>query len=120
MAPALPNGKAANEEMVPLDTVPGTTGGLRVSSRDVSSHAVKDYRALAIASIICGLSCLGVLALISSVKVRERRERDPESAQVHSRRARNYSAAALAALVGLIALALVLMALVSYLLTLVN
>lgn len=34
-----------------------------------SSTRDKDHRILAIASIICGLSCIGIVALINSVKV---------------------------------------------------
>ncbi|KAG9350035.1 hypothetical protein JZ751_026388 [Albula glossodonta] len=104
-------------EHVSLQTVPGT--GNMTGAHAFSSGPVRDYRRLAIGSIICGISCIGIYALINSVKAWERRESDPENAEIYSNKARKWSFFAIAAWVGLLILIPVLMALVSYLLTLI-
>ncbi|XP_036409404.1 transmembrane protein 265-like [Megalops cyprinoides] len=107
------------DEVVPLQSVQ-STGHQSRGGDDSPKSQIKDYRRLAIASIICGISCIGILSLISSVKVREWRQTDPEKAQVHSLKARRFSIIAIATWLGLLVLIPVLMALVSYLLTLIN
>lgn len=116
-----PSGAAvrAAEEATPLQSVPGS-GQLSSGKNEAPKIRRNDYRKLAIASIICGLSCVGIIALINSVKARERTSRDPESAQIYAHRARRFSLIAIAAWFGLLVLILVLMALVSYLLTLID
>lgn len=111
-----PSGAAvrAAEEATPLQSVPGS------GKNEAPKIRCNDYRKLAIASIICGLSCVGIIALINSVKARERTSTDPESAQIYAHRARRCSLIAIALWFGLLVLILVLMALVSYLLTLIN
>ncbi|XP_066578121.1 transmembrane protein 265 [Amia ocellicauda] len=114
----VPNGKSGkDDETVPLNVTPGLGAEVR---RSAPGKLLKEYRILAIASIVCGLSCLGMVALINSVKVRECRATDPERAQRCSRRARKYSLLAIGLWVGLLILVPTLMALVSYLLTLQN
>ncbi|KAJ8414203.1 hypothetical protein AAFF_G00050730 [Aldrovandia affinis] len=93
-------------------------GNVSRTHNDISTGHIKDYKRLAIGSIICGISCIGICALINSVKVRERRVSDPEKAQMYSNKARKLSLIAIAVWVGLLILIPVLMALVSYLLTL--
>ncbi|XP_036373790.1 transmembrane protein 265-like [Megalops cyprinoides] len=107
------------DESVPLQTVPGM-GRMSGDQSDIPTGHVRDYRRLAIGSIICGMSCIGIFALINSVKVRERRTSDPEKAQIYSHKAWKFSLIAIAVWVGVIILIPVLMALVSFLLTLKN
>lgn len=61
------------EEVVPLQTVPTsgeTCNQVTSSGRGVASCCDdKHHRKLAICSIICGISCIGIKALINSVKV---------------------------------------------------
>ncbi|KAJ8253522.1 hypothetical protein COCON_G00201340 [Conger conger] len=111
------------EEGTALQSVPGS--GLQPASRnDAPNHhynvPYKDYRKLAISSIICGISCIGIFALINSVKARERSLRDPERAQINSHKARQLSFLAIAVWMGVLVLIPTVMALVSYLLTLIN
>lgn len=70
---------ATKEEILPLNIVPGqgdkeTTAESSKPSpvRKMISNLRNDrtHRVLAIMSIICGVSCIGIKALISSVKVR--------------------------------------------------
>lgn len=76
--------QSATMEDILLTAVPGT-GDTTDASNDTTclqvitccghDHTVpscakdRDYRRLAISSIICGLSCIGILALVNSVKV---------------------------------------------------
>ncbi|KAG7459904.1 hypothetical protein MATL_G00215700 [Megalops atlanticus] len=55
------------DEVVPLQSVQ-STGHQSSGGDDSPKSQIKDYRQLAIGSIICGISCIGILALISSVK----------------------------------------------------
>uniref|UniRef100_A0A8C9VVH9 Si:dkey-16l2.20 n=1 Tax=Scleropages formosus TaxID=113540 RepID=A0A8C9VVH9_SCLFO len=92
------------DEEVPLD------------SDHHSGGRVKKYRLLAICSIICGVSCIGILSLVNSVKAQERRTKDPEKAQENSRLARKYGLLAIGLWVTIIVLTPLLMALLSYIL----
>ncbi|KAJ8284310.1 hypothetical protein COCON_G00031600 [Conger conger] len=109
--------KSGTAENVTLETGPDFRNMSRMHN-DISTSHIRDYRWLAIASIICGISCIGISALINSVKVQERRESDPEKAQVYSGNARKLSFIAIAVWVGLLILIPMLMALLSYLFTL--
>ncbi|XP_036445695.1 transmembrane protein 265-like [Colossoma macropomum] len=88
----------------------------------------RDYRKLAIGSIICGLSCLGIMSLIYSVKTRAMNKGKlniPEADRAkkgkeYSKKARNYGIFAIVAWVALLILIPLLTGLVSYLLTLIN
>ncbi|KAL4658214.1 transmembrane protein 265 [Arapaima gigas] len=99
--------RQTSDEEIPLDS------GQMSSS---SSGRIRKYRQLAVWSIICGLSCIGILSLINSVKAQERRNRDPEKARENSRLARKYGFLAIGLWILLIVLTPILMALVSYLL----
>ncbi|KAG9342901.1 hypothetical protein JZ751_015117 [Albula glossodonta] len=80
----------------------------------------ENYRKLAIGSIICGISCIGIYALINSVKAEERSHKDPESAQIYAHKAKKLGILAIGIWVGLLILIPMLMALVSYLLTFID
>lgn len=65
-----------DEEVVPLkdlDTVPGSGNNNQViistGQDDASCCHDRNHRKLAICSIICGITCIGIKALINSVKV---------------------------------------------------
>ncbi|KAJ8347395.1 hypothetical protein SKAU_G00287960 [Synaphobranchus kaupii] len=106
-------------EVTPLQSVPGS--GLQTGSENDSPKPhYKDYRKLAISSIVCGISCIGIFALINSVKAREKSRKDPENAKSYSHKAKRLSLIAITVWVGVLVLIPMLMALVSYLLTLIN
>ncbi|KAK1151925.1 transmembrane protein 265-like [Acipenser oxyrinchus oxyrinchus] len=113
----LTNGQVCNgSEATPLAMTPGSVEGSVARPRP--PH--KEYRTLSIASVICGISCIGVLAVISSVKASERRRYDPEQADLFASKARRFSVLSITVFVGLLVLVPLLMALVSYLLTIVD
>lgn len=108
-------------EEVSLDLLPGS--GENQNHREASlwwdsapSCHDRNFRRLAYCSIICGISCIGIFALVNSVKAEE--SRDPARAARLSRRSRNLSIISILTWLGLLALIPCLMALVSYLLTL--
>lgn len=76
------------------------------------------YRKLAIFSIVCGLSCIGAVALKYSVKAKETKRFDPQRAAVLTQKARKFSIISIVTLFSILAAIPVLMALVSYLATL--
>lgn len=76
------------------------------------------YRRLSIFSIICGLSCIGAIALKYSVKAKETHRHDPVRAAQLAQKARKFSIISIATLFSILAAVPVLMALVSYLATL--
>ncbi|XP_071387204.1 transmembrane protein 265-like [Centroberyx affinis] len=78
----------------------------------------RDHRKLAIGSIICGISCIGIVALINSVKARE--AGNPQKAEHFSRRARKFGVISIVSWLALLVLAPLLLALCSYLLTLID
>lgn len=75
------------------------------------------YRRLSIFSIVCGLSCIGAIALKYSVKAKETHRSDPERAAILAQKARKFSIISIATLFSILAAVPVLMALVSYLAT---
>lgn len=85
---------------------------------------VKDYRKLAICSIICGLSCVGIVSLIYSVKTRESNKKyggeAPNKAKEYSRKTLQWGIGAIVAWCGLLILTPLLLGLLSYLLTFIN
>ncbi|TSQ23959.1 hypothetical protein Baya_11526 [Bagarius yarrelli] len=85
---------------------------------------VKDYRTLSICSIICGLSCLGIVSLIYSVKTRELNKRSPAEtspkAKEYSKKTLKWGVGAIIAWVILILVFPLLMGLLSYLLTFID
>lgn len=80
----------------------------------------REHRRLAIYSVICGLSCVGVTALIYSVKARERRQTDPEKAQQYSDKARCRALVAIALGIAFPVFLVLLVIFASYLLTLID
>lgn len=74
------------------------------------------HRKLAICSIICGISCIGIKALIHSVKAEM--TTDPEKATEFLNKAKKNSIISIVTLVSILAAIPILMALISYLLTL--
>uniref|UniRef100_A0A3Q1FH18 Si:dkey-16l2.20 n=1 Tax=Acanthochromis polyacanthus TaxID=80966 RepID=A0A3Q1FH18_9TELE len=110
--------------MIPLNTVPGTGDAENNDTCDegVISAAPfctdKHHRKLAICSIICGVSCIGVKALIYSVKAEM--SEDLEAAQNLSQRAKKFSIISIVIWVLIVASFPLLMGLISYLLTLLD
>lgn len=81
----------------------------------------EDHRKLAICSIFCGVSCLGIVALISSVKVRTARKAgDLETERRHSQRAKKYAVMSIVVLVLILVSTPILLGLISYLLTFID
>ncbi|KAG9264029.1 transmembrane protein 265 [Astyanax mexicanus] len=86
----------------------------------------RDYRVLAISSIICGLSCIGIMSMIFSVKTRTMNKRwlnsgeegMQEKAKEYSRKTLTYGILAIIVWVVILICTPLLVGLVSYLLTL--
>lgn len=114
MSAASPHTSVPVDEGIPLTTIAGS--GDADGGSGSSSSKVRYHRCLATWSIICGLSCIGIKALIYSVKAET--ERDPEAAIVFSRRAKKLSIISFVAWICILASIPVLMALFSYLATL--
>lgn len=76
------------------------------------------YRRLSITSIVCGLSCIGAVALKYSVKAKETQRRDPALAAVYAQKARKLSIISIVMLFSILAAVPIFMALFSYLATL--
>lgn len=127
--------QSATMEDILLTAVPGTgdttdapndTTCLQVITCCGHDHTVpscakdRDYRRLAISSIICGLSCIGILALVNSVKAREARKTTPEKAKQYSQRAKTFGIISIVVWVVILVLSPLLLVLVSYLLTLID
>lgn len=88
-----------------------------ISGRDAASCCTdSNYRKLAICSIICGLSCIGIKALIYSVKAEG--ATDPENAAEFSKRAKKFGIISIVVWFSFLASIPILMALLSYLFTL--
>ncbi|XP_066497925.1 transmembrane protein 265-like [Hoplias malabaricus] len=88
-------------------------------------HKNSDYRVLAISSIICGLSCIGILSLINSVKARainkgQLRVDGEKTGKKYSKKARNYGILAIVLWLVLLALLPLLLGLLSYILTFID
>lgn len=115
-----PQMREAEDEEVPLNLLPGSgeeqnTRNHAISGSDATyCCADRYYRRLAICSIICGLSCIGCKALIYSVKAEE----DPERATEFSRGAKKFGIISIVLWFSFLASIPILLALVSYLLTL--
>uniref|UniRef100_A0A8C0G9Y0 Transmembrane protein 265 n=1 Tax=Chelonoidis abingdonii TaxID=106734 RepID=A0A8C0G9Y0_CHEAB len=72
-------------------------------------------RNLAIGSIICGCSCLGVLALIYAVKANEKRKTNSPDTDLWARKSFRFSLLSIGVWVSLLILVPLLMGLISYL-----
>ncbi|KAI7803898.1 hypothetical protein IRJ41_013054 [Triplophysa rosa] len=83
-----------------------------------------DHRRLAICSIICGLSCIGIVSLIYSVKSRETRKtlqtQDNLKVKEYSRKALKWGTASIVAWVFLICIFPFLLGLLSYIMTFID
>ncbi|XP_069573614.1 transmembrane protein 265-like [Brachyistius frenatus] len=120
-----PQKPGSEHEEVPLTQISGSADSHHNNS---SNHNVivpkegadEDHRTLAICSIICGISCVGVKALIYSVKAEERRGKDPEKAAEFSKRARKFSIISIVTCASLLVSVPLLFVLISYLLTLID
>lgn len=107
------------------ETSPDAESGNQ-SSSDAPDCKNRDYRFLAISSIICGLSCIGILSLIYSVKARALNKRclipgeeDREAkAKEYSKKALTYGILAIVVWVVILISFPLLVGLVSFLLTL--
>ncbi|CAL8304280.1 unnamed protein product [Merluccius merluccius] len=83
-----------------------------------SPHRDLFHRRLAVSSIICGLSCIGMMSLIYSVKAETARtSKDQEN---FSKKARKYGMISIGVWLAILITFPVLMVLVSYLLTLID
>lgn len=78
----------------------------------------KHHRKLAICSIICGISCIGINALINSVKA-EKTE-DPTEAAEHLRQAKKLGITSIGIWILILVSFPILLALISYVLTLID
>ncbi|KAI2666243.1 Transmembrane protein 265 [Labeo rohita] len=103
----------------------------RADSHRITCHDIckdPDHRKLAICSIICGLSCLGIMSLMYSVKARETRKRlQNENTQETQQMVQNYSEKAckwgigsIVAWVGLILIFPLLLGFLSYVVTFID
>lgn len=114
-------------EEIPLNTIAGTGNtnnnsvpacNCRTSRGQGTTTCCNDrfHRKLAICSIICGISCIGILALKNSVKAKA--TSDPQRSKEFLRRAKKYSLISIVTWVSILASIPILMALISYLVTL--
>ncbi|CAJ1076331.1 transmembrane protein 265-like [Xyrichtys novacula] len=85
-----------------------------------SSSCCRDqnHRKLAICSIICGFSCIGIKALINSVKAEK--TDNPVVAAKHLQRAKKLGIISIVTWVAFLVSVPILMAVISYLLTLID
>ncbi|CAK6961126.1 transmembrane protein 265-like [Scomber scombrus] len=133
-----PQTKEVMEEQVPLQRVP-VSGDAQ--NNDTRHHVIsmpaccpascpascpaccpescfedKHHRKLAICSIICGCSCIGIKALINSVKAKG--ATDQESAEKFSQQAKKFGIISIVVWISILVSAPLLLMLISYLLTL--
>ncbi|XP_075998963.1 transmembrane protein 265-like [Genypterus blacodes] len=103
----------------PLNIGPGSGEDTAITmSRQPAASCCKDrhHRKLAICSIICGITCIGILALINSVKAGE--AKNGTSAKYYSRRARKLGVISIVVWLILLLFTPAFLVLVSYILTL--
>ncbi|KAM6904682.1 transmembrane protein 265-like [Xenentodon cancila] len=113
-------------ESIPLNSVPGSCDQQNddTSNQVISStgRAAKcwcsdvNHRRLAIWSIICGISCIGIKALIHSIEAEK--EPDPENATESLQKAKKLGIISIVTWVSILISIPILMALISYLITL--
>ncbi|KAI4822347.1 hypothetical protein KUCAC02_007899 [Chaenocephalus aceratus] len=106
-------------EEVPLNTIPGTGGTtvISISERCAAASCCEDrnHRILAICSIICGLSCIGIPALINSVKAENTTGQERNN---FLKRARKCGIISIAVWFAILVSIPILMAIISYIITL--
>uniref|UniRef100_A0A1A7WNS3 Uncharacterized protein n=1 Tax=Iconisemion striatum TaxID=60296 RepID=A0A1A7WNS3_9TELE len=114
----------STEVNIPLTTTPGSADQSDAYHQETHTKTGcgatlrynKFHRRLAICSIICGFSCIGFKALIYSVKAEHATN---DEAKQLSKKARKYSIISIVLWVSFIISIPVLMALISYIITLV-
>lgn len=106
------------DEEFPLHMVPGTQDAYIDVNGGGAASCCRDnhYRRLAVCSIICGISCIGIKSLINSVQA----EREPNHAKAaeFTRRARKLGIISISTWVCILVLTPLLLGLGSYLVTL--
>uniref|UniRef100_A0A8C3AX56 Si:dkey-16l2.20 n=1 Tax=Cyclopterus lumpus TaxID=8103 RepID=A0A8C3AX56_CYCLU len=108
MSTSPPTRETVDEVAILLTTVPGagdTHNTPSIISAGPSAASCCDdehHRKLAICSIICGISCIGIKALISSVKAE--RTADPERAETYSKQAKKFGIISIVVWVSLLVL----------------
>lgn len=113
------------DEETPLSTVAGSSEAKNndtchqvISIAAASCCSDKHHRKLAVCNIVCGISCIGIKALINSVKAE--REPDQAAAEKYTQRAKKLGIISIATWVSILVLTPVLMILISYLITLID
>lgn len=110
------------EEELPLNVVAGSGDAQNDDSNNQTTGKVfscckdKHHRKLAVCSIICGCSCIGIKALINSVQAEA--TGDPVMAERHLRKAKKFGIISIVTWISILAAIPILMGLISYLLTL--
>ncbi|XP_061702850.1 transmembrane protein 265-like isoform X2 [Syngnathoides biaculeatus] len=104
------------DEETPLNMVPGSAEPQQGLATTAACCGDKHHRRLTICSIICGISCIGIKALIDSVKAEV--EPDREASARFSRRAKRLAIISIVTWLAILALTPMLMALFSYVVTL--
>lgn len=97
-----------------------------ITCQDISEHT--DHRKLAICSIICGISCFGIMSLMYSVKARETKKRlknedSPETREMfkkYSEKACKWGIGSIVAWVVLILIFPLLLGFLSYVVTFID
>ncbi|KAF7238750.1 hypothetical protein EYD10_14450 [Varanus komodoensis] len=110
----LSNGGFAQDgaEMVPMTTASTTQGDNPTKLPPLHLHKLRN---LAIASIICGCSCIGVLALIYAIKASEKQKAGSQDVAAYwARKSRLMSVFSIAVWLCLLILVPLLVILVSY------
>ncbi|KAL1278221.1 hypothetical protein QQF64_024894 [Cirrhinus molitorella] len=103
----------------------------RADSHSITCHGIckdTDHRKLAICSIICGLSCCGIMSLMYSVKARETRNRlqnentqeTNEMVQKYTKKACRWGIGSIVAWVVLILIFPLLLGFLSYVVTFID
>ncbi|XP_053194517.1 transmembrane protein 265-like [Scomber japonicus] len=120
-----PQIKVAMEEQVPLQIVAESGEAQNNDTRHqvirmpscfpASCCEDKHHRKLAICSIICGCSCIGIKALINSVKAKT--TRDKTLAERYSQQAKKFGIISIVVWISILVSAPLLLMLISYLLT---
>ncbi|KAK7174744.1 hypothetical protein R3I93_001829 [Phoxinus phoxinus] len=97
----------------------------KADPHDVTNHGLRDiwkdrdHRKLAICSIICGISCFGIMSLMYSVKARETRKRH-EDGQKYSKKACRWGIVSIVAWVVLILIFPLLIVFLSFIVTFID
>ncbi|XP_068102788.1 transmembrane protein 265 [Hyperolius riggenbachi] len=111
--PRLQNG-SVEEHKILIDQSPT----IQHESKAKSHFCQCSHRRLAIMSIVCGISCVGIKALLLSVRAEQ--ESDSKKSALLSRRSRKFSILSIALFVGVLVCLPILMVFVSYIMTLIE